>query len=453
VREPGQILLVACYELGHQPLSIAWPKAFLERAGFAPDTVDLSVEALRPAQLRRARLVAIAAPMHTALRLGVAVAQTVRRENPEAHICFHGLYAALNHGHLEAEGLADSIVSEEGEQGIVAIAEALEPGGGPVASGDASTLPLPSRGGLVPLDAYAHLERDGRLLQAGHVEATRGCKHECLHCPIPAVHGGTMAVVPREIVLADIRSQVEAGARHITFGDPDFLNGPAHSRRIIRAMREAHPDLSFDFTAKVDQLLAHRELLAEWAVSGLAFVVSALESFSDSVLGELEKGHTKAQAFELLDLVQGLGITLRPTFVAFTPWTTLEDYLEMLEVIEDRGLVDHVDPVQWAIRLLVPPGSALLRRRGILPHLGELDPAAFSYPWTHPDPRMDRLQASLSSLLAGWVSQGEDAWRIFQRVRSLAMRGAGLSSWQAALSAPPRIDRILPPRLTEPWYC
>jgi hypothetical protein len=70
----GDILLIACYELGHQPLSVAWPAAFLERAGFAPAVMDLSVERFDAERARRARLVAIAAPMHTALRLGVAAA-------------------------------------------------------------------------------------------------------------------------------------------------------------------------------------------------------------------------------------------------------------------------------------------------------------------------------------------------------------------------------------------
>src|SRR2546427_2111978 len=65
----GEILLVACYELGHQPLSLAWPAAFLERAGYRPAVMDLSVAPFDAEQVRRARLVAVAVPMHTALRL------------------------------------------------------------------------------------------------------------------------------------------------------------------------------------------------------------------------------------------------------------------------------------------------------------------------------------------------------------------------------------------------
>ena len=49
MRSPGDILLVSTYELGHAPHGVALPKAFLERAGFAPATLDLAVEPLDPA--------------------------------------------------------------------------------------------------------------------------------------------------------------------------------------------------------------------------------------------------------------------------------------------------------------------------------------------------------------------------------------------------------------------
>ena len=96
------ILLIACYELGHQPLAVAWPAAFLERAGYAPAVLDLSVEPFDAEKVTRARFIAISVPMHTALRLGVIAAKRIRTLNPTAHICFYGLYAALNADELLA---------------------------------------------------------------------------------------------------------------------------------------------------------------------------------------------------------------------------------------------------------------------------------------------------------------------------------------------------------------
>lgn len=453
MREPGAILLVACYELGHQPLAVAWPAAFLERAGYAPAVMDVSVEPFDPERARRARLAAISVPMHTALRLGVMVARRVREVNPTCHIAFYGLYATLNADHLLG-GVADSVMSGEVEDALVELVGKLEDGSRPAARPRPVLAKLdfvaPSRAALPSLKKYAHLERDDRLELVGYVEASRGCKHLCRHCPIPPVYGGRFFVVPVEVLLADIRQQVEAGATHITFGDPDFLNGPGHALAVARALHEAFPALTFDFTAKIAHLLRHRDRLPELARLGCAFIVSAAESLSDAVLAHLDKGHTRADIETAVRLTAEAGIALRPTWVAFTPWTTLEDYRELLDFVEAKGLVDAVDPVQFSIRLLVPPGSLLLESAALRPFVGELVDDQFHHRWTHPDSRMEALHAAVSSVVATAADRREDAAVTFQRVRELADRAAGVAPRPIVAPAP---RRKRPPRLTEPWFC
>src|SRR5688572_33277631 len=92
------------------------------------------------------------------------------------------------------------------------------------------------------------------------------------------------SVVPVEVVLEDIDQQVAAGAAHITFGDPDFFNGPTHARKIVEALHREHPSLTYDAIIKVEHLLAHRELLPVLAKTGCLFVTSAVESVDDLVL-------------------------------------------------------------------------------------------------------------------------------------------------------------------------
>jgi radical SAM superfamily enzyme YgiQ (UPF0313 family) len=457
MREPGDILLVACYELGHQPLAVAWPAAFLERAGYRPALMDVSVEPLDTEKLARARVIAISVPMHTALRLGLEVAARVRTVNPGAHICFFGLYATLNAEHLLA-GPADSVLSGEVEAALVRLIRKLE---SPSNSTDGSprsplpvleklSFPVPSRAQLPSLKKYARLERDGSQELVAYVEASRGCKHLCRHCPIPPVYGGRFFVVPVEVLLADVRQQVEAGATHVTFGDPDFLNGPGHALAVARALHGEFPSLTFDFTAKIEHLLRHRERLVELARLGCAFIVSAAESLSDTVLAHLEKGHTRADIETAVRLVSAAGMTLRPTWVAFTPWTTLDDYRELLEFVETHGLVDAIDPVQFSIRLLVPPGSLLLESAALRPFFGDLVKDQFHHAWTHPDPRMEALHREVSGAVARAADGREDAAVTFQRVRELADRAAGVAP--RAFATPAR-DRKRPPRLTEPWFC
>jgi len=455
--------LIACYELGHQPLAVAWPAAVLEQRGFAPAVLDISVEPLDPEKVRRARLIAISVPMHTALRVGITVAERVRQLNPGTHLCFYGLYATLNAEHLLTRGI-DSVIGGEIEEPLAALVESLEadrtgpiPGvrraGQPAGPHIARpTLPRPSRAALPALKTYARLEGDGRQLPVGYVEASRGCKHLCRHCPLPPIYGGRFFVVPADVVLADVAQQVEAGAGHITFGDPDFLNGPGHALEVARRLHRDFPAITFDFTAKIEHLLRRAGDLPELGALGCLFVVSAVESLSETVLGHLDKGHTRADVEVALAATRGAGIALRPTWVAFTPWTTLADFVEMLDWVAAHDLVDHVDPVQYSLRLLVPPGSLLAEHESMRPYLGALVAADFSYPWRHPDPRMEALQAGVAALIADSAPRAEDPAVTFDRVRALAARAAGTPAPEPLA---PRLapDRRRPARLTEPWFC
>jgi len=459
LRSPGALLFVSCYELGHQPLGVALPLAFLERAGFAPDVLDIAVEPFDPDKVARARFIGISVPMHTALRLGVRVAERVREINPAAQICFYGLYAALNSEYLLAHG-ADFCIGGECETPLVALVEALEcrrggaiDGGIPRGAAPRPFLqrlpfPGPTRRALPALEKYARLEHNGNRRVAGYVEASRGCLHLCTHCPIPPVYGGRFFIIPLEIVLEDVRRQVGSGATHITFGDPDFLNGPGQALKVVRAVHAEFPELTFDFTAKVEHILERRTLFPELGRSGCLFVITAVESLSDTVLAILEKGHTRADVVRALEVVRAAGIALRPTWVAFTPWTTRDDYQEVLAFIEEHGLIDHVDPVQYTIRLLVPPGSYLLDRPALKPYLGALDQASFSYRWTHPDAGMDQLQREVSALVEKDTQAGIDPAWTFYCVRALA-EGRDPATVFPTLAP----DRLRAPRLSEPWFC
>jgi len=414
----------------------------------------LAVEPLDEGKVRRARLVALSAPMHTALKIGERAAERIRGLNPDAAICFYGLYASLNREHLLEQG-ADAVFGGESEEQLVEAARRLERGQpleSPAAHIARLDFPVPSRDRLLPLTRYAHLERDGVLRPAGSVEASRGCLHQCLHCPIPPVYGGRFFVVPAAVVLEDIRRQVASGARHITFADPDFLNGPRHSLHIAEAMHRDFPDLSFDVTAKVEHLIAQRTLLPRLAALGCAFVISAVESLSDEVLRHLDKGHTGADVARALDLVRAAGLALRPSLLPFTPWSTLDDYVELVEWVATEDLVECVDPVQLAIRLLIPPGSALLRRPEILPFLAGLDREAFTYVWRHPDPRMERLHGTVNGIVRAANHSGETAAATFRRVRAAAHVARGESA-PAEAAATHAERRPVPPRLTEPWFC
>jgi radical SAM superfamily enzyme YgiQ (UPF0313 family) len=449
LRGSGEILLVSTYELGHQPSGISVPKAWLERAGFRPAALDLSVEPFDEARVRAARLVALSVPMHTALRLALHAWERIRAANPSAAVVFHGLYALLHEASLRAAG-ARAVLGGECEADLVAVAEALERGRPPPPPAPLRRLrhPVPSRAGLPPPERYARLaDADGTERVAGYAEATRGCKHLCRHCPIPAVYRGRFFAVPVEDVVADVAQQVAAGATHVTFGDPDFLNGPRHALRVASAIRDRFPGLTFDFTAKVEHLVRHASLLRPLRESGALFVVSAVESLSERVLARLAKGHRREDVAAAFAACRAAGLALRPSLVPFTPWATLDDYLDLLETFARSGWAAALDPVQLSVRLLVPPGSLLLDEPEL--RADGLDEAALTYRWRHPDPRMDRLQAKVAREVEEAAATGRDPLETFERVHALALAAAGRPHPHVVAADTGRRA----PRLTESWFC
>jgi len=450
LEEALRVLLISTYELGRQPFGLASPAAWLRNAGAEVACLDLARQPLDTDALRAADAVAFYLPMHTATRLAIPVIERARAINPAAHLCAYGLYAPVNAGLLRDLGI-QTIAGGEFEQSLLSL---VRPGPAPLVSLARQQFQVPDRGDLPPLSKYAQLVLPGGARRTvGYTEASRGCKHLCRHCPVVPVYQGHFRIVQREIVLEDIRRQVTAGAQHITFGDPDFFNGIRHATELVRALHDEFPQVTYDVTIKVEHLLRHSGYLPLLRDTGCAFVVSAVESVDDYVLQHiLDKGHTRADFFRLAQLFLDAGLVLAPTFVAFHPWMTLHGYVDLLSVIAELDLIEHVSPVQLAIRLLVPAGSRLLELPEARAAIGEFDPAALSYRWSHPDPRVDRLQHQLETAIASAVTAKKHRREVFRLVWEMA-HDAMDESAAALPQVPPGRPRVTIPYLTEPWYC
>lgn len=423
-----RILLVSTYELGHQPLHLASPAARLRAASYEVRTVDLSVagsviDGVWP------EAIAYSVPMHTALRLAISSAAGVRKHHPDLPIAFYGLYAGMG-----GEELGISQLVGEYEPSLLEWAAGLTPR----ARTDISQQKflVPDRTGLVPLSNYAHLVGNGKERQVGYVEASHGCRHRCRHCPIPAVYDGRYRITGLETVIGDIDHLMLAGAEHITFGDPDFLNAPRYSMDVLRTAHENYPNLTFDLTVKVSHVLEHRHLWPEMASLGVVMVVSAFETTNDRILEILDKGHTTVDMGQAVDVVHAAGIELRPSWLPFTPWTEPGDIPDILNFLEQHDLLDSIDPVQLSIRLLVPRGSLLADR----PEMGDFDVERLSYTWVSPHPELERMQSRLAALAEEGL--GRPHLETLARI------------WGEVMDRPfPIVQDRQRLRLSESWFC
>jgi radical SAM superfamily enzyme YgiQ (UPF0313 family) len=454
-------LLVSTYDLGRQPFGLASPAAWLRRAGIEVDCADTSREALDDERIRAASLVAFYLPMHTATRMAAPLIARVRQVNPAARLCAYGLYAPLNAAWLRERGI-DDVLGPEAEQGLVDVLESCgasldgsprgPQGSAPHQTGIASSLPRlnfirPDRSTLLPLSEYASLQMpDGTARVIGSTDASRGCKHLCRHCPVVPVYQGQFRVIPIDVVIEDVRAQVSAGATHISFGDPDFLNGPTHARRLIERFAAEFPQVSYDATIKVEHLLDHAAMLPLLRDTGCLFITSAVESVDDAVLAKLRKGHTRADVASAAALCREAGIRLTPTFIPFTPWTSVASYVELLDTIEALDLVEDVAPIQLGIRLLVTAESLLLELPEVEALVQPFDATSLTWPWRHHDPRVDALHDRVMRIVGG----AADASRAdaFGAISAAARDALGLA--RRPRGGP---GRPAGPRVTEPWYC
>ncbi len=492
------VVLISTYELGRQPFGLASPAAWLKAAGATVTCLDLSVSTIDPDAVAAADLIAFYVPMHTATRIAAQFIPRIRALNPHVPLCAYGLYAPMNADYLRSLGVT-MILGGEFEEGLVAVYQRLSVAARSTLSeaafvrrevegrDEATSLnkkeiaspsfdsaalrsgwlamteqpePLislarqnfitPDRSGLPHLSKYAYLDRpDGCKKVVGYTETTRGCKHLCRHCPIVPVYNGQFRVVPFDVVIEDIEQQMAAGAGHITFGDPDFFNGPGHTIPIVEKLHQLWPYATYDVTIKIEHLLKYQRWLPVLRDTGCQFITSAVEAVDDDILDVFDKHHTRADFSQTTALLKDNGLTFNPTFVAFNPWISLSGYRDLLQMIADLDLIDHVAPVQYTIRLLIPAGSKLLERSDVQQLIGSFDQAALVYPWTHPDPRVDQLYeavlASVTEAQAAGLSRGE----IFDRAWALTASALGDER------SSPRSDRVSTPipHLSEAWYC
>jgi radical SAM superfamily enzyme YgiQ (UPF0313 family) len=452
------IVLISTYELGRQPFGLASPAAWLRQRGHHVTQMDLTRQSLDVSTVKAAQLIALYLPMHTATRLAAQLLPSLREQNPHAHLCCYGLYAPMNAGYLRTLGV-ETILGGEFEEGLSHLAERLANSSAekpalqeePLVSMERLAFEVPDRSDLPPMEKYAHLILPGGGFRVvGSTEASRGCKHLCRHCPVVPVYKGVFRIVGRDVVMEDVRRQVRAGAQHISFGDPDFFNGIGHAMKIVEEFHREFPEVSYDATIKIEHLRKHEEFLPALRDTGCLFVISAVESVDDAVLAHLDKGHTREDFLQVVRKFRSLGMTLHPTFVPFSPWTTLESYLDLLGVLGKEGLTENVAPIQMGIRLLIPEGSRLLELHEIRSMVEPFDAQALFYPWKNADPRVDALSVAVQAIASDGEKKKEPRSASFERIWNAANAAAGMA-------APPMAPILHPsppvPFLSEPWYC
>lgn len=441
-----KVLLVSTYDLGRRPSELAWASGALEHAGHEVRCLDVDVEGWNEARLEWPDVVAFYVPMHTATSLALELADAVKSAGSAKPAAAFGLYAdaATRDGRVDAGFAGEYLESLVAWVGHPTRRDAAE------VSLRSPALAVPDHSHLPALTEYGRLRVGGEEKIVGSLSTTRGCPSRCLHCPVPVVYDGRVRPTSLEDVLAEADVLVSDGAQHLTFSDADFLGAPKHSLRCAEAIHARHPDVTFDVTVRVDRILRHADEWTRMARLGCLYVVSAFESTDGVVLDALDKGHTASDMHDAVVLLRGSGIEVRPTWLPFTPLTRREALVDILDFVEAHDLVENVDPVQYSVRLLVPPGSLVLSSPAFRPSIGEYDATSLSWTWKSPDPELDRLQAELAAIAEDALDRSVAHGETFEAVRNAVHASTRLARRRVEIVSAGPASR---PRPSEAWFC
>jgi len=427
-----KILLLSFYDLGKQPKIISELYKKLDNGSNQIDVVDYSIEE-KNLTLDNYDVLGIYASMHTA---SVLAEQYLRDRKLPNKLFVFGLYANV---FSEMFSNFQSIHSFDSDE----LESLLEVQLNPNYSFKHS---VPDRTILPSITDYSHIVDGSNNLIAGSVETTYGCKHECTHCPVPIEFKGMFKTFGTEKIITDVTNQVEEGAKHISFNDPDFFNGPKHALKILQLLNEKHPSITYDSTIKVEHILKYPDYFQELKNLNMLFVISAFETTNDHVLNILQKNHSFNDLNKAVELSLENKIDIRPTWMPFSPWTEQNDLISIIKLIENYKLRETVDPIQLTIKLLVPKNSLILKRPEMKEYLLDYDPSSFSYAWKYKFPNIDNIQNELFTYVLQHESENE-------YTQYLGLVDILESHTNETLLNSEKYSQRIVPKLSETWFC
>ena len=427
-----KILLTSFYDLGKQPKIIAEIVDRYNSAEIDFDFFDFSVED-QNIDLENYDVLGIYAPMHTATILSIEYIKD--KKLPNKMFTF-GLYGSVLEDFNSSIRYIKDIESDE-------LALFLE-----INDDHQFSLKnnIPNRQIFPDISNYAHLVDGSNNLIAGSVETTYGCKHSCTHCPVPISFNGTFKTYSLEKIVSDVENQVNQGAKHISFNDPDFFNGPIHALKILESLNEKFPSITYDSTIKVEHILKYKKYFKELSSLNMVFVISAFETTNDLVLSILEKNHTSNDLNNSIEISQDFGIDIRPTWMPFSPWTELNDLSNIVKLIEKYELRETVDPIQLTIKLLIPKHSLIIKKPEINKYLGNYEKNSLSFKWEYENNDVEKLQSSLFDFI---LNNSE----LNEHKQYLGMVNIIEKYTDTKLLTNSSYDFKNVPKLSETWFC
>lgn len=319
------------------PLGMAWIAATLRDAGFPVHLIDEQVESIDLEAVIRGfnpSMVLIGGTSHSRFE-AFKRASEIKSLQPDITTIYGGPHASFTaHDTLSHVASIDIIVRGEGELATLELADwklnngqvsslskiagiSYRVDGGIAASPDRrfnhqlDSLPLPARD-LLRMDRY-NMKLEYLDVPACHIITARGCPFACSFCSASKMYGRSYAMRSPVLVVDEIELLVKQyGVQGLKIFDSTFTMNRNHVLAFCHELKRR--GLSMPWECEVRVGTVDRPLLETMRSAGCYYIDIGIESGSQRVLEEMNKGIKLGDAEQVLRWCHELGIRTKVFF-------------------------------------------------------------------------------------------------------------------------------------------
>ena len=330
----------------------------LDATDAAPGAAAREIAALRP------DLVGITVSSYQSIPAVDLFVRELRRAVPAATVVAGGHGASMTPEPLLNAGV-DAVVMGEGETTFRAIlAEGIRPGAPGLATRtDGAVVRGPPQPLIRPLDRLPRPARDLIAPPPDGVhlmETSRGCPHGCTFCEATRFFGRRWRAHSPGRVAAEVTHLVDDHDAYVVhFADDNFAASPARVLEICAALGSASRPAFIMASARIDDLLAHPQLIPALAGAGIRRVSVGVEALDPAIGDAIGKPLTVDQCRQAFTCMREHGIFSVASFIVGLPGESPE----ARSAAADLAVAAGPDAAQF-LPLFPLPGTPLGRAGG-----------------------------------------------------------------------------------------
>ena len=269
----------------------------------------------------------------------LVVADICKEVNPDCPVVFGGAHPTVSPEQTISYESIDFIVRGEGEKSFAELIKAIDEGenkklrnikglsykeNGKIIHNpprefikDLDSIPFPARERLMNLENYTSEDM-------GVILTSRGCPFKCTYCYHP--WKGRVHFRSIDNVIEEIKQVIkDYGTRQFAFKDDSFTLNRRRTMEFCERIIKERLNINWDCTTRVD--LIDEEMLKLMKRAGCNVIKVGIETGSERILKEIQKGITFEQARRAAKLFNKYGIFWSAYFMMGLPQETEEEIL------------------------------------------------------------------------------------------------------------------------------